>query len=197
MSQLNRVVPERARTPWLLYLHGSALIVRGAVPRDLPAVALLHGRCSAKSLLDRYRAGGRPPAVIVLEKYVRDPLSFVVATEDGQIVGISRVSTDTSHSWGSAEISLLVEDNWQRLGIGRALLRHTAAAAAMARYRRLTAYPGTTLGTIQRLLSAVGTTCLAVQGERHLHTALPTTAKLGLGPLSDGGAAARAVRALG
>ena len=68
----------RVREPWMLYLHGTPLTVRGAGPQDLPGVALMHGRCSPKSLLDRYRTGGRAPAIIVLDRHVRDPLSFVV-----------------------------------------------------------------------------------------------------------------------
>ena len=56
-----------AREPWPLYVDGTILTVRGADPRDLPGVALMHGRCSAKSLLDRYRSGGRPPAIVILD----------------------------------------------------------------------------------------------------------------------------------
>jgi GNAT superfamily N-acetyltransferase len=194
---LSNITADQVRTPWLLYLDGTALTVRGARPNDLPGVALMHGRCSPKSLLDRYRTGGRAPAIIVLDRHVRDPLSFVVTTEDGRIVALSRVTADPTHQFGSGEISLLVEDNWQRIGVGRAMLRHTAAAAALSRYRQLIAYPGTTASTIQRLMAGVGTTRLIADGQRHLHTALPESAKLGLGLFSEGGAAARAVKALG
>jgi GNAT superfamily N-acetyltransferase len=196
-ASLRSVTTDQVRTPWLLYLDGTALTVRGARPNDLPGVALMHGRCSAKSLLDRYRTGGRAPAIIVLDRHVRDPLSFVVTTEDGRIVATSRVSPDANHQFGSGEIALLVEDDWQRIGVGRAMLRHTAAAAAMSRYRQLIAYPGTTASTIQRLMAGIGTTRLMTDGQRHLHTALSENAKLGLGLFSEGGAAARAVKALG
>jgi hypothetical protein len=43
----------------------------------------------------------------------------------------------------------------------------------------------------------VGTTRLMTDVQRHLHTALPESSKLGLGHFSEGGAAARAVGALG
>jgi GNAT superfamily N-acetyltransferase len=187
----------RARAPWLLYLDGTALTVRGARPQDLPGVARMHGRCSAKSLLDRYRTGGRAPAIIVLDHQLRDPLSFVVTAEDARIVALSRVAPDATHPFGSGEVSMLVEDNWQGLGVGRALLRHSAAAAALANYRQLIAYPGTTAPMIQRLMANIGTTRLMTDDQRHMHTALAENVKLGLGMFSAGGAAGRAVKALG
>ncbi len=193
----NTDIATKARAPWLLYLDGTALTVRGARPQDLPGVALMHGRCSAKSLLDRYRTGGRAPAIIVLDRHIRDPLSFVVTADDGRVVALSRIAPDAVHPFGSGEVSMLVEDNWQGLGVGRALLRHSAAAAALSNYRQLIAYPGTTAATIQRLMAGIGTTRLMTDVQRHLHTALSEHVKLGLGLFSDGGAAARAVKALG
>lgn len=196
-SAQNRAVLDQVRAPWLLYVDGSALTVRGARPQDLPGVALMHGRCSAKSLLDRYRTGGRAPAVIVLDRQVRDPLSFVVTSEHGRVVAVARVAPDGLHAFGSGELSMLVEDQWQRLGVGRALLRHCAAAAALTGARQLISYPGTTAGTVQRLMATIGTTRLILDVQRHLHTALPERTRLGLGTLTDGGAAGRAVHALG
>lgn len=188
---------DEIRAPWLLYLDGAVLTVRGAVPQDLPGVALMHRRCSAKSLLDRYRTGGRSPAIIVLDRHVRDPLSFVVTTDDARVVALARVAPDADHSVGSAEVSVLVEDQWQCIGVGRALLRHTAAAAALSGYRQLISYPGTTANAVQRLMGGIGTTRLMSDGQWHLHTALSENTKHGLGLFTDGGAAARAVHALG
>ena len=169
------------RAPWLLYADGTILTVRGAKPQDLPGVAMMHSRCSAKTLLDRYRAGGRAPAVLVLDQHLREPLSFVVSTEDGRVVGQAQVRPDTDHTIGSAQIAMLVEDQWQMLGIGRALVRHCAAASALTGYRQLIAYPGTTAPVIQRLMSTVGTTRLITDVQRHLHTSLPESARYGLG----------------
>ncbi|MGH8859618.1 MAG: GNAT family N-acetyltransferase [Jatrophihabitantaceae bacterium] len=183
------------RAPWLLHLDGTMLTVRGARPQDLPGVALMHRRCSAKSLLDRYLAGGRAPAIIVLDRQLRDPLSFVATTDDGRVVALARVAPDAGHDRGSAEISMLIEDQWQGVGAGRALLRHCAAAAARSGYRQLVAYPGTTATIVQRMMAAVGTTRLITDAERHLHTALSERSKLGLGAF--GTAAAGAMRALG
>jgi GNAT superfamily N-acetyltransferase len=185
------------RAPWLLYVDGTPLTVRGAQAQDLPGVALMHGRCSPKSLLDRYRTGGRPPAIVVLDGHLRDPLSFVATTDNGRVVALARIVADSIHTFSSAEISMLVEDQWQRLGVGRALLRHCAAVAALSGYRQLISYPGTTAGTVQRIMTGVGTTRLMTDVTRHLHTSLSERTKRGLGTLNDGGAAGRAVRALG
>jgi GNAT superfamily N-acetyltransferase len=184
----------------MLYVDGTILTVRGATPQDLPGVAIMHSRCSAKTLLDRYRAGGRPPAVLILDKHVREALSFVVTADDGRVVATSLVSPDTTHTIGSGEIAMIVEDQWQQLGIGRSLLRHTAAAALLTGYRQLISYPGTTAPVIQRLMQGVGTTRLMADVQRHLHTSLPESARHGLGTfgsqaISTHGAGARRIGA--
>jgi len=165
----------------MLYADGSMLHVRGAMPHDLPGVAMLHRRCSAKTLLDRYHSGGRAPAVLILDRDLRVPLSFVVSTNEGRVVAQAQVSPDTDHTIGSAQIAMLVDDQWQALGIGRALLRHCAAAAALSGYRQLIAYPATTLPVIHRLMGSVGTTRVITDPSRHLHTSLPQSARDGLG----------------
>ncbi len=187
---------DQVREPWLMYVDGAVLTVRGTTAQDLPGVALMHGRCSPKSLLDRYRTGGRPPAISVLDGSLRDRLSFVASCDDGRVVAMSRVATDPAHAMGSGEVSVLVEDSWQRLGIGRRLLRHTAAAAALCGYRQLIAYPGTTSTGVQRLMAAIGTTRVMSDPHKHLHTNLPDNIKRSLGSMED--ASARpSVHALG
>jgi len=182
------------RSAFPLYVDGVVLTVRGARAQDLPGVALMHSRCSAKSLLDRYRSGGRPPALIVLDQQVRDELSFVVTSEDGRVVAFSRAGQDARHGAGSAEIALLVEDQWQQLGIGRSLLRHTAAAASLTGFRQLVSYPGTTTSTVQRLMAAIGPTRVIAEDVRHLHTGLPDSVRLGLGMPGTLGSLAPVVR---
>ncbi len=99
------------------------------------------------------------------------------------MVAVARVVPDETHPFGSGEAAMLVEDSWQRMGIGRSLLRHAAAAAAMSGYRQLITYPGTTTGVVQRLMAGIGTTRLIADVPRHLHTRLAENARLGLASL--------------
>ena len=170
-----------ARRPWTLRVGRHPLIVRASSARDLPAVAQLHRRCSARSLLDRYRCGGRPPAVAAIDRALRNPLSFVIVTTDGAVIATGSVRRDPTHSYLCAEAGLLVEDGWQRLGIGGELLTHLAGVAQVAGYNELIAYPATAIAAAQRLMVEVGRTRMVPDVHAHLHTYLPEAANLGLG----------------
>lgn len=76
-----------------------------------------------------------------------------------------------------AETGVLVEDDWQGLGIGREMTTHLAAAALVCGYRELIAYPATSIVPAQRLMVDVGRARLALAESRvHLHTYLPESA---------------------
>jgi GNAT superfamily N-acetyltransferase len=169
------------RAPWTLRVGNTPMIVRPSSARDLAAVAQMHSRCSARSLLDRYRAGGRPPAVAALDESLRAPLSVVVAMSDGSIVATGSLTRDRAHNHLSAEIGLLVQDAWQRLGIGTELITHLAGVAQVAGFHEMIAYPATAVPAAQRLMIEVGRTRMVPDAEVHLHTYLPESATLGLG----------------
>jgi GNAT superfamily N-acetyltransferase len=169
------------REPWTLRVGRRPLVVRPSSARDLAAVARMHSRCTARSLLDRYRAGGRPPAVVALDRSLRRPYSFVVVTADGDVVATALLDRDGRHDHSCAEVGLLVEDRWQGLGIGCDLMTHLAGAAQVAGYRELVGYPATAMAVVQRLMVEVGRTRLVPDPELHLHTNLPYSASLGLG----------------
>jgi GNAT superfamily N-acetyltransferase len=170
-----------AREPWLLRAGRTPLLVRPASPRDLPAVARMHARCTPRSLLDRYRAGGRPPAVATLDRMLRRPGTVVAVTPEAEVVATATLDRDPAHSPFCAAVGLLVEDHWQRLGIGTDLLGHLAGAAQAGGYRELIAYPATAMAAAQRLLLDVGRTRVVPDVDIHLHTYLPESAALGLG----------------
>ncbi|MEO9134954.1 MAG: GNAT family N-acetyltransferase [Jatrophihabitantaceae bacterium] len=178
--------------PWKLRVDAAELTVRPSSEHDLAGAAVMHHRCSARSLLGRYRLGGRPPAVLALDRQLRAPLSFVVSgpqarTIPAALVATAMVSTDPSHGSESAEIAVLVEDGWQRQGIGRELVRHLAGAAALAGYTELIAYPGPSRAAVQQLMITVGPTKMIDSDDGgHLHTALRPSAVEGLGPLRTG-----------
>jgi GNAT superfamily N-acetyltransferase len=171
-----------SRRPWTLRVGNQPMIVRPSSARDIVAVAQMHRRCSARSLLDRYRSGGRPPAVAALDWSLRNPLSFVVVTTDGSVVATTSVRRDPDHNYLCAEAQLLVEDRWQRLGIGTELMTHIAGVAQVAGYNELIAYPATAVPAAQRLMIDVGRTRMVPDtSNAHLHTYLPESATLGLG----------------
>ena len=171
---------------WAVRVGSASLVIRGATPRDLAAVAAMHGRCSPQSLLNRYRAGGRRPAVAALEMQLREPLSFVASHYDGKVVATAVASVDASHGRGAAEVGLLVEDAWQAKGLGRELMSHTSGAALVCGYSEIIGYPATSVIAVQRLMIDVGHTRIVMDPHQpHLHTYLPESAALGLGPVRE------------
>lgn len=176
-SQLARL----ARQPWVLQAGHRPLLVRPSSARDLAAVAHMHARCSPRSLLDRYRCGGRAPAVAALDRMLRLPYSMVAVTPAGDVVATGALEPDRLHGAHCIEVGLLVEDRWQRLGIGAELMSHLAGAAQAAGYRELIGYPATAVPVVQRLMIEVGRTRMVPDGDAHLHTYLSDAAVLGLG----------------
>ena len=174
------------RHPWCVRVGSASVLIRGATPRDIAAVAEMHGRCSPRSLLNRYRAGGRRPAVAALEKQLREPLSLVAATYAGTIVATAVASHDALHGRDAAEVGLLVQDAWQRWGLGRELMSHLAGATLVCGYREIIGYPATALVAVRRLMIDVGhTRVVAEPNGTHLHTYLSESAALGLGPVRE------------
>ncbi len=178
--------------PWKLRADDTELLVRASASRDLAAVAIMHRRCSARSLLGRYRLGGQAPAVVALDRQLRAPLSYVVVAPGdvgvpGAVIAAAVVEPDADHGRGAARLGVLVEDSWQRLGIGRELVRHLAGSAALAGYTQLISYSGTGTSVAQRMLIRVGATRYVLDDDGgHLHTHLPTRAVEGLGPIRAG-----------
>lgn len=166
---------------WILRVGRHPLLIRPSSVRDLAAIARMHRRCSARSLLDRYRAGGRPPTVAALDAALRRPLGIVAVTADGEVVARGDLVPDPAHSEHCVEVGLLVEDGWQGLGLGRELTTHLAGMAQVTGFHELIAYPATAVLAAQRLLLEVGRTRQVPDGNLHLHTYLPDSAALGLG----------------
>jgi GNAT superfamily N-acetyltransferase len=177
----NDELSDLIRQPWTLRVGRTPMIVRPSSARDLASVAQMHSRCSARSLLDRYRSGGRPPAVAALDHALRGRFSIVAMTVDGAVVATGSLIRDRTHNHLCAEVGLLVEDRWQRLGIGGELMSHLAGVAQVAGFHEVIAYPATAVMAAQRLMIDVGRTRMVPDVEVHLHTYLPESATLGLG----------------
>jgi GNAT superfamily N-acetyltransferase len=174
------------RQPWQLRSGATTMLVRGARPRDLEALAAMHHRCSAQSLLERYQLGGRGPSVPALQRMLLSPLSFVAVVPEGRIIAIATAVSDEVHGWSAAKVGVLVEDEWQGQGIGTELISQVAGGALVCGYSELISYPAEGVFFVQRMLREIAPTHLVGgHGQPHLHTTLPESAALGLGAVRE------------
>ncbi|MCR6488119.1 GNAT family N-acetyltransferase [Amycolatopsis sp. OK19-0408] len=101
---------------------GAAIVLRRGVPADAGAVSDLHRRCSTATLFRRYHSGVRTVPRRWLHRLLVPPRgTSVLAVFGRDVIGLGQLI--------GAEISLLVEDTWQRQGIGTALLARLAVLA--------------------------------------------------------------------
>ncbi|GJF31608.1 hypothetical protein KNE206_43080 [Kitasatospora sp. NE20-6] len=109
---------------------GADLTVRRAEPADRQAALEMHHRCSPETLRKRYHG-----PVGDADRYLHhllDPRhgqTLAVEAADGRIVALAHLMWDDE----GAEVALLVEDAWQRQGLGVDLLRRMAALALESR----------------------------------------------------------------
>ena len=104
-----------------------AVTVRPATLDDLDEVAAMHARCSSASTYGRYLAG--TPRRAMLAEVLRTAVALVGVAPGGSVVALANVAA--SESPGTAELAVLVEDDWQGHGLGTALVRHLVAAARL------------------------------------------------------------------
>jgi GNAT superfamily N-acetyltransferase len=130
----------RANAPAaVLTTDGAGLVLRRGTPDDAEAVARLHARCSAQTLFARYHAGMRTLPRRLLHRLLTPPRgSTVLALCGTDVVGLAQLIRTTSPD--EAEISLLVEDEWQGRGVGTAMIRHLATVARAAGHREMIAW---------------------------------------------------------
>ncbi|MFF8972644.1 GNAT family N-acetyltransferase [Streptomyces sp. NPDC014995] len=109
--------------------EGNAITVRRADTGDVEAAKAMHERCSARTLGMRYHG-----PVGDADRYLNHLLSprfgrtLAVQTPSGRIVGLGHLLWDGDET----EVALLVEDQWQRRGIGGELLGRLVAMAVEA-----------------------------------------------------------------
>ncbi|PXY19766.1 GCN5 family acetyltransferase [Prauserella muralis] len=123
---------------------GASVVLREGRPGDADAVLSLHGRCSPATLFHRYHTGMHTVPRRWLQRLLLPPGgTSVVAACGRDVVALGQVIPEPGGD--VAEISLLVEDAWQRNGLGAALLRRLAVLATARGHRELAAVclPGT------------------------------------------------------
>jgi GNAT superfamily N-acetyltransferase len=92
-------------------------------------IAAMWERCGAATRAARFHAPVRNVPVSYLKAVFGDPSSSVVAVcqHSGTVVALASFIPGTSRD--CAELGVLVEDAWQRAGIGRRLVTHLIATA--------------------------------------------------------------------
>ncbi|MER8045541.1 GNAT family N-acetyltransferase [Streptomyces sp. NPDC094032] len=122
-----RLGPRVPRSQDVLTLpEGNAITVRRADQRDLAAARALHDRCSERTLRLRYHG-----PVGDADRYLDHLLSprfgrtLAVQTASGRVVALGHLLWDGDET----EVALMVEDDWQRRGIGAELLGRLVAMA--------------------------------------------------------------------
>ncbi|MBC9729589.1 GNAT family N-acetyltransferase [Streptomyces sp. TRM68367] len=126
----SRLGPRVPRSQDVLTLpEGSDITVRRADTRDLDAALEMHGRCSERTLKMRYHG-----PVSDADRYLNHLLSprfgrtLAVRAASGRVVGLGHLLWDGDET----EVALIVEDAWQRRGIGGELLRRLVRMAVEA-----------------------------------------------------------------
>ncbi|MFF9012126.1 GNAT family N-acetyltransferase [Streptomyces sp. NPDC014870] len=125
-----RLGPRIPRSHDVLTLpEGNEITVRRADQRDLAAARAMHDRCSARTLALRYHG-----PVGDADRYLDHLLSprfgrtLAVQTTSGRLVALGHLLWDGDET----EVALMVEDDWQRRGIGAELLGRLVAMAVEA-----------------------------------------------------------------
>ncbi|MFD0272081.1 GNAT family N-acetyltransferase [Streptomyces sp. NPDC127106] len=125
-----RLGPRVPRSQDVLTLpEGNDITVRRADQTDLPAARAMHDRCSERTLGLRYHG-----PVADADRYLDHLLSprfgrtLAATTASGKLVALGHLLWDGDET----EIALLIEDDWQRRGVGSELLRRLIAMAVEA-----------------------------------------------------------------
>jgi GNAT superfamily N-acetyltransferase len=118
---------------------GAGVVLRQSTLADADAVHRLHARCSAHSLFARYHAGVRTLPRRLLHRLLSPPRGTTLLALCGtEVVGLAQLLRTTTPD--EAEISLLIEDDWQGKGLGTAMIRRLATIARAAGHREMIAW---------------------------------------------------------
>jgi GNAT superfamily N-acetyltransferase len=136
----------------LLLVDGAELTLRAAGQDDVDGVRDLHERASAAGLRRRYPGGA--PGETRLRRLL-EPVggtTLLAVTADGTVVAMASLIAEGD----LGEIAVLVEDPWQRRGIGTALIRRLLAYAERARLAALVAHTAADNVAMLRTLRRLG-----------------------------------------
>jgi RimJ/RimL family protein N-acetyltransferase len=141
---------QRAAQTTLLLPDGSELLIRPAAADDLAAVRSLHERGVTAA---RRRYLGNVPSDARLARLLEPDGGVTLLALDGdEVVAMANLVAEGD----LGEVALLVEDGWQRRGIGTALLRRLLAYADRAGFAVVVAHAAAENVAILRTLRRIG-----------------------------------------
>jgi GNAT superfamily N-acetyltransferase len=153
--------------------EGRVVVVRPAEPSDAAAVAVLYSRCGPRTLRDRYLAP--PPRVTstTLRALVAPDRGCALAavTRSGDIVGIVQLTGGAEP--GTADLALLVRDDYQRAGLGSLLARHGIRAAQAMGFTELTSRGIANNLRLVRMLGRLGLGRYLRTADGYVHLRVP------------------------
>ena len=149
--------------------------VRRAAAADRPALERMLARCTGQTRYRRFHG----PVTAFPERYLTEalsgsPLHFALVAcldEDAEVEGtvvdgtVVALASCRAVDEGVAELGILVEDEWQRRGVGGDLLREIVAYAARTGLRALQAQVLAEQPWIVGLLRRHGTCAIAGAGQ--------------------------------
>jgi len=128
--------------------NGVRVGVRPLCSDDGERLHLLFHRLSAETVYRRFMSPIPHPTPVMADALLdvdhrdREALAVVVA---GEVIGVARYTRDRVRP-DAAEIAIVIEDAWQRYGLGRALFNRLAA---VARRRGIRVFRAQMLGDIR------------------------------------------------
>ncbi|HET6533855.1 MAG TPA: GNAT family N-acetyltransferase [Actinoplanes sp.] len=143
----------------LLLPDGAELLIRPATGDDIDAVRGLHERSSVSTRRRRYLGGGDRPSDTRLRRLLEPDggVTLLAVQHDPRTAADRAVAMATLLAEGDlGEVALLVEDGWQRRGIGTALLRRLLRHADRSGLAAVVAHTGADNVAMLRTLRRIG-----------------------------------------
>ncbi|WP_250038130.1 GNAT family N-acetyltransferase [Paractinoplanes maris] len=137
----------------LLLPDGVEVVLRTATMDDLDGVRDLHARGSAASLQRRYLGSGIPTDARLAR--LIEPVGggrTLLAVAGDRVVAMANLLTEGD----LGEVAMLVDDDWQRRGLGTAMLRRLYAYAEQAHFSALIAHTAADNVAMLRTLRRLG-----------------------------------------
>jgi GNAT superfamily N-acetyltransferase len=153
------LVRRTAEQTTLLLPDGAELLIRAATADDLEGVRRLHAHSSPRSRRLRYLGSAQVPSDSRLRRMLEPAAGMTLlalhtdpASGAERVVAMAGLLTEGD----LGEVALLVQDAWQRRGIGTALLRRLIATAARMTCSALVAHTGADNVAMLRTLRRFG-----------------------------------------